>query len=127
MEKLSKQQEQHFRAMMREAGGELPSSALKANVMNAIGASSKTIAYKPLIGKKGWSLLTIIACLVILLVVLLPFEGFGFLSQIEWKNPMLFDYTLPNLTVPKTFLYAIAFTALFLLQVPFLKRIHGAK
>ena len=127
MEKLSKQQEQHFGAIIREAGGELPSSALKANVMNAIGANSKSIIYKPLIGKKGWSLVAIGACLVLLLGVLLPFEGFGFMDQIDWKNPLMFDYSLPSLTVPRTFLYAIAFTALFLLQIPFLKRIQGAR
>jgi hypothetical protein len=105
---------------------ETPSVDFTSSVMYQISElKTSTIAYKPLISKKGWSLVLFI---ILSLVVFIGFMddsinslSFGTLDfSILYENK-LFE-TLSSFTMSKTSFYAVVFFGLmFGIQIPFMK------
>ncbi len=111
--------------IMQETSLESPSANFTANIMSQL--QEKTITYKPLISKKVWTLVA--ACIALAVI----FNFNSELARPEWLDVISikerFSYSLdsliPNLEIPKTYLYSVVFLAIFiLLQIPYFKYIN---
>ena len=125
MEKQSKNIDTITRDIIKDAGLHQPSTAFLSNVMNAIEIEKArvTLAYKPLISKMWWMIL--LAFTVVVLVLLFSFPVFSetpLFSQLTIPEGFKFEFNLPEMNLSKTTIYGIGFLALFLIQIPFLKR-----
>lgn len=103
---------------------ESPSPDFTHKVMERISAQSTVTQYQPLIPKTAWVfiVLGLLASMVWLYwnpsSSLLPGDSVSLIDKITWTNPF------EKLNLSKTMVYALGFLALFLLQIPFLKRLH---
>ena len=123
MEKQYNTEEEFLRKMVQEAGIEKPSSRFSMEVLNTIEARSKAkVTYTPLISTKGWWMLGVLTFFIVLGIVLIPLQGFSILSAYSFKDIFSFSHSIPKVELSNILLYAIGFTALFLVEVPFLKR-----
>ena len=116
--------------IMEESSLESPPFNFTANVMSQLQKQTIRIAYKPLISKKVWALVA--AC--ILIVVVFTFNNS--VSESSWLDMISFtggfNYSLegliPNLEIPKTYVYSLVFLALFILiQIPYIKYINNKR
>lgn len=119
MEKRSRE-ELMMQKLMKDAGLEKPSVDFAANVMKAIAVKKVVMEYKPLISKKAW--------VVIFSVVGISFFGLyqmntGYSLIPNFSFPDFNSFSFPQIELSRTMTWAIAFVALFLLEVPFLKRL----
>ncbi len=122
MEKPSKDFEEFTQKMIREAGVSKPSPDFTDRVMEAIAA--KTVhakVYRPLIARRTWNLLAIIAIVGLIGVYFLPVASNPFFENLEISQKIGFNFSFPEFKTSKTFTYALGFLALFLVQIPFLK------
>ncbi|MEM7186805.1 MAG: hypothetical protein AAF466_09115 [Bacteroidota bacterium] len=106
-----------------EAGIQQPSKGFARQVMDAIDAKSTVKqVYRPLISLKAWGW---VAALIIGTWVLLQYMPEGqqsFVSGLETSDLPTVEHLFQNFKLSKTMVYAIGFMALFLVQIPFLKR-----
>ena len=112
--------------LVKEAGLEQPGPDFTKGVIGKLQPKTATTTYRPLIGKTAWTAIALIALAVLLIVLFVPvgalswegkrFEGFSCEAARGWK---------PQLS--KTSLYALGCLALFLVQIPFLKRLIEQK
>lgn len=108
---------------MKELPMESPSSDFTNRVMERITAKSTVTQYQPLISVKAWVVIGILFVGALLWLYfnptseMIPVDATSVLDGIEWNNPF------KDIKLPKTVVYAIGFMALFLLEIPFLKRI----
>ena len=118
-------EERLMRRLMKEAGVEEPSANFKNNIMEAIeGKHALSRVYQPLISPTGWMVTGV--CVVISVGLLIWFSGLhidlsadlGFTKNLKFPS-----IHLPELQLSRTMQYAIAFIALFFLQIPFLKNL----
>lgn len=122
MEEPSRHLDQNTATWIKEAGLEKPSHQFSAQVMQRIEAKSTPVRATSLIPRWGWLLIaaSLVGAMVFLFVSPPSQPGVieGLLAQesVEVSNP------LKGITLPKTFFYGIGFLALFLIQIPFLKR-----
>lgn len=120
MEKQFNREDRLMKKLLDEAGSEKPSADFKRQIMAKLESrNAKIRPYKPLISRRVWMILaglmlSSIAGLYIMNSDLsLSFEvNFGFLNALD----------IPQIDLSRTMQYAIAFVALFLLEVPLLKR-----
>ena len=120
MEERFNREEELMKRLLQEAGTDTPSIDFKRKLMLKVEARNTEISpYKPLISKNGW---IGIASMFALAMAGLFFmhADITFISQLNFEFPHLFD--LPQINLSRTMQYAIAFVALFFLQVPLLKR-----
>ncbi len=123
MEKPSKNIEKITQDWVREAGLEQPSSAFVQNVMNAIEKKSATQkVYRPLISRRGWGLVAAVFVASIALLYLFPIGELTYFNDIKLAELSTIKNPFAGLEVSKTMVYGIGFLALFLVQIPFLKR-----
>jgi hypothetical protein len=124
MDKLSKKEELFTKQLVKEAGLSKPSVDFTKRVMEVVAAkSSIQEVYQPLISKRVWGVLAgvMAICLVLLFVIPIGNEPlFGTLEMHKYMN-----FSIPELKLSKTMLYALGCTALFLVQIPFLKHYLG--
>jgi len=128
MDKQSKNIDSYTKKIVQEAGLESPSSDFTNNVMNMVAekvlAPPTTVSYIPLISKSNKFILLAILVSVLLYLIFNPMFETSYLSKYivnlnfkEWfSSTNLFD------SFSKTTLYGIGFLALFLIQIPFLKK-----
>ena len=76
--------------------------------------------YKPLIPVKMWITLLIVLVALVVVLILQPDSVSGPASFLDYQLPSL---NLPTVKLPRAALYGIAFLGLFLLQLPFIKRL----
>lgn len=119
MEKQSNREEWLIRKLLNEAGTEKPSADLKGKIMMAVERKSTPMPeYKPLIPQFVW--------FVVIGGIILAIAGLYYMnSDLSIDLSANFDipkFSMPELHFSKTMQYAIAFVALFFLQVPFLKK-----
>ncbi len=120
MEKQFNREDELIKRLLNEAGTEKPSAGFKSRIMKTVEARDAEIKpYEPLISKTGWTSIVVIS--------VLSLTGLSFLyADISLFNDLSFDFPLfinmPEINLSRTMQYAIAFVALFFLQVPFLKR-----
>jgi len=123
MEKPSKNIEKITQDWVREAGLEQPSSAFVRNVMNAIEKKSATQkVYRPLISKRGWGMVAAVFVVSVTLLYLFPIGELNYFNDVNLAEVPTIKNPFAGLEVSKTMIYGIGFLALFLVQIPFLKR-----
>ncbi|TBW26483.1 hypothetical protein [Gramella sp. KN1008] len=120
MEKQFNREDELMKRLLNEAGTERPSADLKKRIMMTVENRNVTIKpYQPLIPKFMWYLLA--ACLVSAVAGLYMMYADVSLSwSFDLQLSQYFD--MPRIDLSRTMQYAIAFIALFFLQIPFLKR-----
>lgn len=119
MEKQFNREEELMKKLLNEAGTESPSADFKNRLMMAIENRKAVITYKPLIPKFVWYIVA--ASLVLAVVTLYMMYADVSLSwSFDFRIPQFIE--LPSIRLSETMQYAIAFVALFFLQIPFLKR-----
>ncbi|UJH92561.1 hypothetical protein LZ575_08805 [Antarcticibacterium sp. 1MA-6-2] len=119
MEKRSRE-ELLMQKMMKDAGLEKPSIDFSANVMKAIAVKKAVFEYKPLISRQAWT--------IIFSIIGIAFFGFyqmntGYSLISNFSLPDFNSFSVPKIELSQTMTWAIAFVALFLLEIPFLKRL----
>lgn len=119
MEKQFNREEELMKKLLNEAGTESPSADFKNRLMMAIENRKAVITYKPLIPKFVWYIVA--ASLVLAVVTLYMMYADVSLSwSFDFRIPQFIE--LPSIRLSETMQYAIAFVALFFLQIPFLKK-----
>lgn len=112
------------RKVVNEAGLQKAPDDMLPNIMDAIAkAGLKHIQYKPLISKKSWvyMLLTLAAILTVI-VLGVPVEKY-YLNGVDLSFTEKLSELVGTIKISKTALYSIGFLGLFLIQIPFLKRL----
>ncbi len=125
MEKQSNNIDKITKNIIKDAGLHLPSSSFLTNVMEAIETQSisQPVVYKPLISKAIWILLFTLTIVALVLLFIFPvFSETSLFSQLTIPEEFNFEFNLPEMNLSKTTIYGIGFLALFLIQIPFLKR-----
>jgi hypothetical protein len=123
MEKPSKNIEKITQDWVREAGLEQPSSAFVQNVMDAIEKRSATQkVYRPLISRRGWGMVAAVFVVGVALLYLFPIGEVSYFNDLKLAEVSSIKNPFAGLEVSKTMVYGIGFLALFLVQIPFLKR-----
>ena len=109
--------------LLQEAGLEKPSMGFKNSVMDAIILNAETQrVYRPLISKKGWGIVAIVSIICLVAFYFIPTQSGSIMESIGISQKLNLNFSLPNLEMSRTTMYAVGFMALFLVQVPFLKR-----
>lgn len=119
MEKRSRE-ELLMQKLVKDAGLEKPSAEFAANIMKAIAVKKVVREYEPLISKNAW--ITIFSIVGILFFGLFQINS-GYSLFPEFSFPQFSSLSIPQIELSRTMMWAIAFVALFLLEVPFLKRL----
>ena len=90
--------------------------------MQKVAAKNVSVAPKSLIPRWGW--LLIAAFFVGAMVLLYGYQPSqpGLIEGYLADKSLAFENPMKGVALPKTFFYGIGFLALFLIQVPFLKR-----
>ncbi|MDR5589670.1 hypothetical protein [Christiangramia sp. SM2212] len=120
MEKQFSREDRLMKKLLNEAGTEKPSAAFKNNIMAKLEARNLVIRpYEPLISKTGWILIAVFVSITMSILFYLH-------SDISLSNHINFNFmkklNFPKIEMSRNMQYAIAFVALFFLQIPFLKR-----
>lgn len=124
MEKQFNREEELIKKLLNEAGTEQPSSDFKSRIMQQIEAKQAPVkVYKPLIPMSVWYIVGILM-IVAMGALYYQYSGLeiGFSNRFDLPHFSIPKMNFPNIHFSKTMQYAIAFIALFFLQVPFLKR-----
>lgn len=119
MEKQFNREDELVKKMLNEAGIEKPSAAFKSRIMMAVENRKPVTVYTPLIPKFVWYIVT--GCLITAVGVLyIMYADVSLSWSFDFRIPQFIE--LPSIRLSQTMQYAIAFVALFFLQIPFLKR-----
>lgn len=120
MEKQYDQEEKLLKKLLNEVGTEVPSENLKRNIMlNLERRSVKVRPYQPMIPQFLWYVIGgVIFSSVVALYLMYAEVSFNW----NFRLPGL-SFDLPKIDLSRTMQYAIALVALFLIEVPFLKRL----
>lgn len=113
--------------LVKEAGLHQPSASFLTNVMSALEQKSIKQIYEPLISKSAW---IVIGVLFIASLVLLYFNSSSQLilfKDLHLSEKLNFQNPFSAIEFSKTTVYAIGFLGLFLIQIPFLKRLVEQK
>lgn len=120
MEERYNREEELMKSLLKEAGTEKPSSDFKSNIMMRLESRRTELSpYEPLISKPVWMILGGGMIASILALYLINTEYF-FDYNLDFEY--LSSVKLPSIDLSRTMQIAIAFVALFFLEVPFLKR-----
>jgi len=123
MEKHSKKIENFTDKALERAGLEKPSVSFLDDVMEKVEQTSIQTVYTPLVTKKGWWLVAAVFVGVVAMLYFYQPEILPYFSN-SIQTPM-FKNPFEDVEVSKTTIYAIGFLGLFLVQLPFLKRLIG--
>lgn len=123
MENSPKEIEKLTQDWVKEAGIEQPSADFVHNVMDAINAGVSTSkVYRPLISRRGWSLVAALFIASLVVVYFFPLGEFRYSEMMDLSKLPTFQNPFEGMNVSKPMLYAVGFLGLFLVQIPFLKR-----
>ena len=121
MEERYNREDELMRRLLNEAGTEKPSRDFKSQLMMRIESRNAEIKpYKPLISGTVWVVLGGVFLLSMLGLYFIN-SGISLPFEFTYKIPDLFE--IPKLELSKNMQYAVAFIALFFLQIPILKRL----
>ena len=107
---------------VQEAGVQKPSASFVDTIMKSIEAKSKPVVFAPLISKKIWILLGICAVCCLLYMYWVPVSESGLADINIIREKLAFQNPIADFKFSKVTAYALGFLALFLVQIPFLKR-----
>ena len=115
------------RKYVNEAGIDKAPQGTYDAIMKQIEAlNAYSISYKPLISRKGWFLIATFVLIFFVGLFWVPIERF-YLDTLPEMSSLKISEVLAKLELSKTTLYAIGFLGLFLIQLPFLKRVLDSK
>jgi hypothetical protein len=123
MEEQFSNQDELVKKMIKGMPLEQPSSDFTQKVMQRVLKQAAKNIYRPLISKKAWWIIASMFFIGTLWLYYNPGTSIINTDSIPWENKLTFKNPLENLHLSKTAIYAIGFMALFLLQIPFLKRL----
>ena len=120
MEKQFNREDRLIKKLLNEAGTEKPSADFKSKIMMKVEARNVPIKpYAPLISKSVWFALGgVLIAAMIGLYIINSEQAFSFEYNFDYLNSV----RIPAIDLSRTMQIAIAFIALFFLEVPFLKR-----
>ncbi|MBX2828021.1 MAG: hypothetical protein KTR22_07650 [Flavobacteriaceae bacterium] len=122
MDQLSKKEEEILQKWADEVGLEAPSHDFTDRIMLAVQEKKEAkIVYKPLIGKSGWLMVAAVFIACIGLLYFFPIAELPFKEVLAEKSSKL-QNPFEGFEISKTALYSIGMLALFLIQLPFLKK-----
>jgi hypothetical protein len=129
MEEQFKNIDSLTKKLLKEAGTHKPSSNFLSNVMLAVEQKSIKQAYQPLISTTTWMVIGVSLVVLILVLYLFPFQQLSFISDSLISDKLNFQNPFSGIEISKTTVYAVGFLGLFLIQIPFLKRLveHRSK
>lgn len=120
MEKQFSREDRLMKKLLNEAVTENPSADFKKQIMMKVEARNASIKpYEPLISKAVWMAL---GGVLIASVLALYFINTDVSFSYDLKFNFLKAIEIPSMNLSRTMQIAIAFVALFFLEVPFLKR-----
>ena len=123
MEKPFKENDEQLRNWMKELPLDKPSPDFTNKVMGRIQAKSATTKYTPLISKRSWYIIGLIFLGASIWLYFNPSTQLFANEQASLFDGIQFNNPFEALQLSRTSLYAIAFLALFMVQIPFLKRL----
>lgn len=120
MEKQFNREDELMKKLLNEAGTEIPSADFRNRIMSVVESRKASIKpYQPLIPKFVWYMVA--ACLLAAVSGLyMMYADVSFSWSNNFRMPKFME--MPNIRLSQTMHYAIAFIALFFLEIPFLKR-----
>lgn len=108
---------------VKEAGLEQPPGNFVKNVMQSINAQVVgQRVYRPLLSKRGWFLASAFFVASIALLYFFPIGELNYLNDVKIIELPAIKNPFEGVEVSKTMIYGIGFLALFLVQIPFLKK-----
>lgn len=122
MEKPYNNEEELVKKMIKGLPLERPSSDFTQKVMQQVLRRSLKNSYQPLISKRAWLVIAMMFILGVLWLFYNPETSLIDSEALSWNNKLQFKNPFETIELSKTTIYAIGFMALFLLQIPFLKR-----
>jgi len=123
MDKQSEKFEKLTQKWVSEAGVEQPSSSFVSNVMQAVEQRAKMQKeVRPLVSKRAWMGVAAFIVGVAALFYFFPTGDTSYLEKLPLNEIPQFNNPFKGLEVSKPMVYAIGFLALFLVQIPFLRR-----
>lgn len=123
MEDSSKNMENITQKWVKEAGIEQPSQGFSIKVMDAIQLKQQQVkVYQPLISARGWGIVAALFIISLVTVYFFPLADASYLSDLDLSKVPTIENPFKDMQVSKTMVYGIGFLALFLVQIPFLKR-----
>jgi len=125
MEERFNREEEFLRKLLYEAVTEKPSADFKSKIMRHIEADKTLVnAYEPLISERVWYL---VAFAMVLTTGWLYFQfseiSIDLSGNFNYLKLEILEIRFPNIHLSRTIEFAVAFVALFFLQIPFLKRV----
>ena len=126
MEEQFKNIDRLTRKLVKEAGTYKPSPDFLHNVMTTVNAKvADQKVYQPLISKKVWRIISILAIISLIALYFYPATGNSYINEFNLAEKLSFNNPFTNpfagITFSKTIIYGIGFLGLFLIQIPFLK------
>lgn len=123
MEEPFNKEDASIRKWIKETPLERPSPDFMQKVMRGVERSVAKKEYQPLIPPKAWFVIIILFVAGVSWIYINPSSSLIDLGTSTWKDQISVKNPFESLKVSRTMLYAIGFMALFLFQIPILKRI----
>ncbi len=124
MDKPTKEFDAIADKIIEEAGFVNPSIDFTSKVMEKIVVrSASKFVYTPLISKSGWVFIVGIFAISIGLLYLYPMGGASYFSDMKISELPQITNPFANLKLSKTLVMGIGTLTLFLVQIPFLKKL----
>lgn len=122
MEKPFNKEDESIKKWIKELPLEQPSPDFMQKVMAGVAHSVMKKSYQPLISRKVWVVIITLFMLALLWIYFNPSSALIDSEALTWNSRMQWNNPFEGMKIPKNAVYAIGFMALFLLQIPFLKR-----
>lgn len=113
--------------LVKEAGIHKPSPNFLNNVMSAVEQKSVKRVYEPLISRSAWLVIGVLSVTLLIVLLIFPFVQLPFISDLQLSQKLDFQNPFSAIKFSKTTVYAVGFLGLFLIQIPFLKRLSERK
>ncbi|PKA82158.1 hypothetical protein ATE92_0283 [Ulvibacter sp. MAR_2010_11] len=121
MDKPSEKIESFTRKLVKEAGVSKPSIDFKSRVMEAVIQQSQIQkVYQPLLSKQVLGLFVVVIVVGVAVLYFMTFENSTLLERLDLGRNL--NISIPEMKTSKMLTYAVGCFALFLVQIPFLKK-----
>ncbi|QIE60596.1 hypothetical protein G5B37_13790 [Rasiella rasia] len=121
MEQPFKNEEDIIRTLVQESRLESPSANFSKSIMEKIEVNTTVTAVRPLLSTSGWVAFVAFLIAGSVLLYLYPIDKVSLADRLV-DTLHTYKTSTPSLHVSRGAQYAFLFLALFLIQIPFLKR-----
>jgi hypothetical protein len=123
MEEQFKNIDKLTKKLVKEAGIHKPSANFLNNVMSVVEQKSIKRVYEPLISRSAWIVIGVLFVASLILLYFYSSSQFILFNDLHLSQKLNFYNPFSAIKFSKTTVYAISFLGLFLIQIPFLKRL----